>query len=107
QADLCAALGQHREIANHFDRIPDFARVTHINRETLQAFVRFADIVATDRGGNHTLHVRHVQTIAPGGSTVDLHDDVASSGQAFSKGRGHAGNLFHHALDFRCDAIDL
>jgi hypothetical protein len=30
------------------DRIAHFARITHVDRESLQAFDRFADIVAAD-----------------------------------------------------------
>src|SRR5438132_6731365 len=107
QAYLCAALGQHREIANHLDRVPDFARVADIDREALQTLDRLADVVAPDRRRDHALYVRHIQAIASRGATVDLHIDVASPRQPFRKCGGNARNLLHHALDLGRDAIDL
>src|SRR5205823_5982687 len=89
------------------DRIPDFARVAHIDREALQAFDRLADVIAPDRRRDNALHIGHVETVASRSATVDLDIDVTSSRQAFRKGGGHTRDLLHHAFDLGSDAIDL
>ena len=64
QADLRAALGQDRQIADLFDRIPHLARIAHVDREALQALDGLADVIAADRRRDDALHVGDVQAVA-------------------------------------------
>src|SRR4029079_14295169 len=107
EPDLRAALGQHRQVADFLDRIAALARVTHNDREALQAFDRFADVVAADRRRNYALHVGDVQAVARGRVAVDFDVDIAPAGQAFGERRGDAGHRLDNAFDFAGDAVYL
>ena len=107
QANLRPALGQHRKIADFLDGVSDFPWITYVDRKALQAFDRFADVVAADRRRDDALHVGDIQAITPRGVTVDFYVDVTPPGQAFGERGRDARHLFDHPLDIRGDAVDL
>ena len=99
-------VAQHQALAARRDdgqraqaghRIAQLARVAQVDRETLQALDRLADVHAAHGAGHHLLHVGDVQAVARRGVAADVHVDVAPAGQALGQGAGHAGHRLHRA----------
>ena len=107
QRDLCAAFGDDGQVADVLDRITNLARIAHIDRETLQAFHRFANVVAADGRRDHALHIRHIHAVTGRNKTIDVDIDITPAGEPLRQCRRDAGHIFDDAFNLAGDAVDF
>ena len=101
-----AARGHDRQRAQILDRVAQLARITHVDRKTLQAFDGLADVLAADRDADDALGVGDRQSITRDARAVGHDLDVSAAGNAFGERRRGARHRAHRGLDVASDAFD-
>src|SRR5439155_11652099 len=82
------------------------ARIADVDREPLQTFDGFTDVLPSDGRCNHLLYIRKAQAEAGRLQTIDPNFDVPAAAHALSVSGSRAGDLLDGRLDLLADRVN-
>ncbi len=79
--------------------------IAQVDGVTLAPLYGLAYLHAADGGGQHRLHIGHVEAVAGGAHPIDIHLDVASAGDPLGIDRRETRHRLEDPFDIAADAL--